>query len=136
MKYSKVRGVNKALKFFAFLLLFIGGSRALADTCYTTYCACTKTLKPDSTYTDKVIYSIPFNWTHADTDTANDICSGANGTCSCNGGSSSFSTSTVTTPTGSYPGCEVTTDPKVLPFTVTCKWTDGQCYTYSVPYSC
>ena len=90
--------------------------------CAATACSCSY---PMVTVSAQNVVQVPFSWSHGDTNTDNDDCSGTTNSCHCNAGTTSYSASQLPAPSGVC----AWSDPKQLPATVTCQWRDGSCGT-------
>lgn len=88
--------------------------------CAETTCTCSQTPVAVSV---QQVKTLPFNWSHADTNTGNDSCSGTSSTCNCNYVTPAYSATTLPANQGAC----TWSNPKVLPADVTCSWQDGTC---------
>ena len=112
-------------------------------TAYTTctYCAetcnaCSNTWVQDPAY-PKTVTTLPlnFDYSRADDNTANDVCSSDCGTKYCNAGITAYSNQTLPATSSA---CTLS-DPTRLPHTLNCSYQDGMCYSYCTrteSYSC
>jgi hypothetical protein len=71
------------------------------------------------TPTDSPVRVLPWSWSHADTNTTNDVCLGLN----CNAGTSVYSTNQLNRTNGVCTWA----NSKDLPSAGTCIWKDGRC---------
>lgn len=98
--------------------------------CAATSCSCSNTQISEPSIT---VNTIRFNWSHNDTNTGNDVCSGSvGGPCHCNAGTTNYSNNTLTALNDActWPGLR-----NRLPASgVICRWRDGVCGTYCSNY--
>ena len=93
--------------------------------CAATSCSCSNSPVATAAIT---VSTIKFNWSHADTNTSNDVCSGSvGGPCHCNYGTTTYSDNILPAVNAAcvWPGAK-----KTIPSSgVICSWQDGACST-------
>lgn len=118
------------------------------STCYGSYNVCDQTNCGCGSYQmqdpgfPKIIDRLTFQYNKTAPFPSPSTCSGANGTCSCQGTSSGrYEKVPLISTAGS--ACQVISDINKLPATINCRWNQYYCYTYcarshtvSYTYSC